>query len=108
MEEIGKLPTDEIINRLARESVPVGPIHERAEVLTDPQVLHNELIVEWEHPDLGLVRQIRPPVDFHGTPTTMLRHVEDIGGSTREMLRALGRSDDAIAQLEEAGVIFQS
>lgn len=96
VEEIGKLTSAEIISRLARESVPAGPIHERADVLTDPQVVHNELIVEWEHPDLGLVRQVRPPVDFHGTPTTMLLQVEDVGASTRETLLALGRDDAEI------------
>lgn len=105
VEEIAKIPTAEIIERLARESVPAGPIHERADVLTDPQVLHNELVVEWEHPDLGLVRQVRPPVDFHGTPTTMLHEIEDVGASTRAVLRAHGLTDDAIEQLVDDGVI---
>jgi crotonobetainyl-CoA:carnitine CoA-transferase CaiB-like acyl-CoA transferase len=106
--EIGKLTTAEVIERLARESVPAGPIHERSEVLSDPQVVHNELIVEWEHPDLGTVRQVRPPVDFHGTPTTMLHQVEDVGASTREVLRTIGCDDDDLDRLERAGVIAQS
>jgi len=105
VEEIGALATADIIERLARESVPAGPIHERADVLTDPQVVHNGLVVEWEHPDLGLVRQIRPPVDFHGTPTTMLRQVEDVGASTRSVLRDQGLDDAAIDGLVERGVI---
>ena len=108
LEEIGRLPTDEIIERLARESVPAGPIHERADVLHDPQVVHNELIVEWEHPDLGLVRQVRPPVAFSATPTTMLRHVEDIGASTRGILTDLGRTDDEIAGLSSRSIVFIS
>jgi len=106
--EIAELSTAEIIERLDRESVPAGPIHERAAVLDDPQVIHNKLIVEWEHPDLGLVRQVRPPVDFHGTPTTMLRHVEDVGTSTREILRSIGRDEATIDRLEQAGVIAQA
>lgn len=103
--EIAKLTTAEIIERLARESVPAGRINERADVLNDPQVRHNELIVEWEHRDLGPVRQVRPPVDFHGTPTTMLQHVEGLGASTVEILRSIGRTDDEIASLREAGVV---
>ena len=105
VEEIGKLTTDDIIERLARESVPAGPIHERAEVLTDPQIVHNELIVEWEHPVMGRVRQVRPPVDFHGTPTTMRCEIENIGASTRTVLRAAGLDDDRIDDLLATGVI---
>jgi len=106
--EIGKLTTADIIERLARESVPAGPIHERAAVLTDPQIVHNELIVEWEHPDLGTVRQVRPPVAFHGTPTTMLHQVEDVGASTAEVLRSIGRDEATIERLHQTGVISQS
>jgi crotonobetainyl-CoA:carnitine CoA-transferase CaiB-like acyl-CoA transferase len=105
-EEIAKLPTEEIINRFARESVPAGPVLERESVLTDPQVAHNEMIVEWDHPHMGRLRQVRPPVDFHGTPTTMLRHIDDLGESTVAILRELGRTDDDIAALVAAGTIF--
>jgi crotonobetainyl-CoA:carnitine CoA-transferase CaiB-like acyl-CoA transferase len=108
VEEVAKLTTAEAIERLARESVPAGPIHERAEVLTDPQVVHNELIVEWDHLELGLVRQVRPPVHFRGTPTTMLQEVEDIGASTLEILAAAGRSADETEYLLGAGVIRTS
>jgi crotonobetainyl-CoA:carnitine CoA-transferase CaiB-like acyl-CoA transferase len=106
IEEIGKLTTADIIERLARESVPAGPIHDRAAVLTDPQVVHNELIVEWDHPDLGRVRQVRPPVDFHGTPTTMLLEVEDVGASTRSALTDLGRTEEEIADLHDRSIVF--
>ncbi|MEZ5245419.1 MAG: CoA transferase [Acidimicrobiales bacterium] len=105
VEEIGKLTTDEAIERLARESVPAGPIHERADVLTDPQIVHNELIVEWQHPDLGRVRQVRPPVVFHGTPTTMLHQIEDIGTSTRSVLHRAGLDDARIDDLVARGVV---
>lgn len=108
VEEIGRLTTAEIIERLARESVPAGPVHDRADVLTDPQVVHNELIVEWDHPALGLVRQVRPPVEFHETPTTMRHVVEDVGASTRSVLRTHGLDDAAIDRLAADGVIVES
>ena len=108
LEEIGKLTTAEIIDRLARESVPAGPIHDRADVLTDPQVVHNELVVEWHHPALGSVRQARPAPRFHETPTTMLLEVEDVGASTRSALRAHGVADAEIDRLAAEGVIFAS
>jgi crotonobetainyl-CoA:carnitine CoA-transferase CaiB-like acyl-CoA transferase len=105
-EEIGRLPSAEIIERLARESVPAGPILEREEVLIDPQVEHNGIIVEWDHPHIGRLRQAGPPVDFHGTPTTMLCQIDDLGGSTTAVLHDLGRSDEEIAELVAAGAIF--
>jgi len=105
-EEIAKLPSVEIIERLARESVPAGPILEREEVLTDPQVQHNGIIVEWEHPRIGRLRQAGPAADFRGTPTAMVRWIDDLGGSTVDILQELGRSAADIAALTSSGVVF--
>jgi crotonobetainyl-CoA:carnitine CoA-transferase CaiB-like acyl-CoA transferase len=105
VEEIGKLPTVEILARLARESVPAGPIHDRPGVLNDPQVVHNEILIEWEHPMIGRLRQPRPAPHFDGTPTTMRCHIEDVGESTVEILRSIGCDDAEIERLLAAGIV---
>ena len=35
---------------------PYGPINTMGEVFTDPQVLHNNMIQEMDHPTLGKIR----------------------------------------------------
>jgi len=42
--------TAEWLERLDRESVPCAPILTREEVLTHPQILENEILVELDHP----------------------------------------------------------
>ncbi len=51
-----EFPTDVIMGRLREEEVPAAQVNSIDEVFTDPQVVNNELIVEWEHPDAGLMK----------------------------------------------------
>ncbi len=48
--------------------IPCGPINSFAEVLTDPQVIHNSLLVEMQHPAYGSVTVVRSPVLLSDTP----------------------------------------
>ncbi|MGH7286703.1 MAG: CoA transferase, partial [Myxococcota bacterium] len=67
LEEIRKWTTKELIERMAAEQVPVGPVYSIEEMLEDPQIRHNEVIYELEHPEAGRLRQVRPPARFSVT-----------------------------------------
>lgn len=71
--------------------VPCAPIQTRADLLTDPQVAANHLIVESVHPHAGPMRQPRPAARFAATPAGL-----------RLFAPALGEHTDAV--LEEAGI----
>ena len=56
--------TEEWITRLEAHHVPCAAVNCVDEVLSDPQIIHNQLIEEFEHPVAGLMRQPRPAAMF--------------------------------------------
>jgi crotonobetainyl-CoA:carnitine CoA-transferase CaiB-like acyl-CoA transferase len=95
----------EWLRTLDAEQVPCAPVNSRAAVLTDPQVRANELIVESEHPHAGAMRQPRPAPRFGVTPAALERPAPMLGEHTDEVLREMGMSASAIAELRAAGVV---
>ena len=90
---------------LADGDVPSGPILEKAEVLNDPQVKHNESIVTWEHPEAGTIRQARPGARFSGTPAEMRLHASAKGFDTDEILAGIGRNAEEVRALRADGTV---
>ena len=71
----------------------------------DPQVVHNDTLVEHERPWLGRVREPRPAARFSATPTSLGRHAPKLDEHTDEVLAELGHSPADIAALRAAGII---
>ena len=96
----------EWLERLDAEQVPCARINRKADVLTDPQVLANNLIIESEHPHAGKMRQARPAARFEGTPSELLRQPAPLlGEQTDVILAELGLSAQKLAELHAAGTI---
>jgi crotonobetainyl-CoA:carnitine CoA-transferase CaiB-like acyl-CoA transferase len=85
--------------------VPCAPIQTRADLLADPQVAANELIVESVHPHAGPMRQPRPAARFAGTPAELRSCAPMPGEHTDAVLEAAGIAADERAALRESGVI---
>ncbi len=97
--------TAEWLERFDAEQVPCAPILSRAELLTHPQILANELIVESEHPHAGPMRQPRPAARFDATPAEIRRPAPLLGEHTDEVLRELGLDPAEITALHKAGIV---
>ena len=104
-EGVASMSTDDAVARVIEQHVPVGPVVSRAEVLDDPQLAHNGILVEWEHPVAGPLRQTGPPVRFTEMPTPLVEQVPVLGEHTDEVLAELGRTADEIAALRAARAI---
>jgi crotonobetainyl-CoA:carnitine CoA-transferase CaiB-like acyl-CoA transferase len=100
-----EMSTAEAMAALVTADVPAGPVLTGEETLVDPQVVHNETLVEWDHPTAGTVRQPRPAARFAKTPATLAASAALVGEHNDEILGALGRSGEEIAALRERGVI---
>jgi crotonobetainyl-CoA:carnitine CoA-transferase CaiB-like acyl-CoA transferase len=95
----------EWLSKLEANDVPSAPVLSREQVLRDPQVAANDLIVESDHPHAGRMRQPRPAARFEGTPAGLHRPAPLLGEHTDEVLRELGISDKAASDLRTAGVV---
>jgi crotonobetainyl-CoA:carnitine CoA-transferase CaiB-like acyl-CoA transferase len=82
--------------RLDAAEVHCAPVLSRRELLRDPQVAANGLVVELDQPGLGRVRQARPAARFDRTPSRIRRPAPAIGEHTREILAELGDDEAAI------------
>lgn len=105
VDEFAKFNRDVILTRLVEHDVPSGPILEPTEVPENEQIRANGSLVEWEHPEAGLVRQPRSPLHFSATPTEFKTGCAQVGQHTEEIMRELGRSPDEITALRSSGVI---
>ncbi|MGH2458250.1 MAG: CaiB/BaiF CoA transferase family protein [Chloroflexota bacterium] len=104
-EKLGERGSAEWENVLNAHGIPCGPIYGIDRALDDPQVRHREMVVEREHPTLGIVRLLGLPVKLSETPGDVQRAPPLLGQHTDEILRDLGVSDDELATLRATRVI---
>jgi crotonobetainyl-CoA:carnitine CoA-transferase CaiB-like acyl-CoA transferase len=98
-------PSEEWLARLDAEQVPCAPILSRDDLLTDPQVAANEMIIESTHPSAGAMRQPRPPARFSGTPAALRIPAPTLGEHTDAILVDAGVDRSELAALRTAGVV---
>ena len=96
---------DDWVADLQQHNVPAGPINDLADVFSDPQVLHREMLLEMYHPTLGAIKQTGLPIKFSLTPGGLDRPPPLLGEHNGQILKDLGYSDAQIAEMAEKSVI---
>lgn len=97
---IQNIDAEEIATNLDAFNIPVAVVNTRDEVHLDPQVQHNQTLIDTEHPVLGKMRYPKPPVDFGARGPFPIRHAPFLGDHTREILTELKIDEDNIRRLE--------
>ena len=97
--------SEEWLERLDAAQVPCAPILSRRDLLDDPQIAANELIVESDHPHAGRIRQTRPAARFDRTPAAIVRPAPTLGEHSREILEESGFDASEISELARAGIV---
>ncbi len=95
----------EWLRRLDACDVPSAPVLRRGEVIGNEQVVARELIAEFDHPDIGRVRQPKPAARFDRTPAAIQGPAPRIGEHSAAILVSLGFDAAAIEHLAATGVI---
>jgi len=104
-ERLSKMNSEDIIEKLEKVGVPCGPIQTIEEVLTHPQVLAREAMVEVNHPNVPNLKVPAFPVKFSETPTYVRSHPPLLGEHTEEVLQEIGYDQETIEQLKSKNII---
>jgi crotonobetainyl-CoA:carnitine CoA-transferase CaiB-like acyl-CoA transferase len=98
-----KHSTSSLLAQLEEAGVPCGPVNDVAQALADPIVVERGLIVETDHPSLGIVRQLAGPVRV-GTHDPVRQRGPFFGEHTAEVVGGLlGLNDDELEGLGRNG-----
>jgi CoA:oxalate CoA-transferase len=93
------------IERLNDAGVPCGRVQSLGEAFEDPQVRHQEMVIDVEHPGHGTVKMTGFPVKLSKTPCRVNRPAPDLGSHTDEVLAEAGFSPREIEELRKEGAI---
>lgn len=102
---LGVETQDYWIARLNKAGVPAGKVLTISEVLSDPQIAAQEMVIDVEHPGHGTVRMAGFPVKLSETPCTVRRPAPDLGAHTAEVLSEIGFDDTEIERLKGTKVV---
>ena len=97
--------SDERLEQLYEADIPAGPILDREEVLVQPQVVENEMLMDLPHPKVGRTRMVATPLRFSATPAAVRHAAPQLGEHTAEILEHLGYTPEEIAALRNSEVV---
>jgi CoA:oxalate CoA-transferase len=86
-----KRPMADWIDELNKVGVPCGPIYHLAQAFADPQIRHQNMVLELEQPS-GRVKTLGFPLKLSATPAALHRPSPQLGEHTEEILINLGFS----------------
>jgi crotonobetainyl-CoA:carnitine CoA-transferase CaiB-like acyl-CoA transferase len=81
------------------------PILTFEEVFQHPQVLHRQMVIEYEHPVEGKIRQVGNPIKSSQYPFEIRTPSPAWGEHTTEVLKAIGYSEEEINHFREVKAI---
>jgi len=90
--------------RLDEEQVPCAPVLTRTQMLDHPQVQANELLVNYDHPQAGQIRQARAPARFSAAPAQPWHGAPALGEDTSALLSECGYSIADIRTMVRSGM----
>jgi len=104
--EIGKLKRSELLEKLDAADVPVGPVNDVAEILSDPQVRARGLVSSFDYPGVGEFKALGLPYKFLGWDNPVVGRPPALGEHTDSVLsELLGLSQDEISRLRSTKAV---
>ena len=83
----------------------LSPVHDSAEAFNDPQLKAREMVVEVEHPRLGVITMIGSPFKFSETPVTYRHYPPGHSEHTDEILKQHGYTAEELEELRKKRAI---
>ncbi len=91
-----KKKTKEWLEILLKEDIWCSQVNNFDEMVKDSQIIHNEMIIEIDHPVVGRVKTTGFPVWFSETPQKIYKAAPLLNGNAKEILKEICGYDDEI------------
>lgn len=98
-------PREEWLKILKEHKLICTRVQTISDLLSDPQVLENEYIMDYDHPVFGRIKTVGFPWNFSETPPSLRLPAPQLGQHTEEILLELGYSWKDISNIREQEVI---
>jgi crotonobetainyl-CoA:carnitine CoA-transferase CaiB-like acyl-CoA transferase len=96
--------TEELLDTLLEADIWAAKVQDYHDVAADPQVQHNNMIVELDHDDIGEYKTTGIPVSHSKTPGKIESPPPSPGEHTDEILKEIGYDESKISSLADEGV----
>lgn len=94
------------LQQLEEKRIPCAPVNKFSQALSDPQVLHRQMVIDLKHPDGKSTRGPGNPIKLSRSNEESFTAAPHIGQQTDQVLQELLGYDDAtIAGLREKGAV---
>ncbi|MFJ5219634.1 formyl-CoA transferase [Streptomyces sp. NPDC088354] len=99
------LPKWQVLHHLNAHNIPCGPILSTKEIIEDPSLRANDIVVDVPHPERGTYTTVGNPLKLSDSPTTIHRSPL-LGEHNHDIYHhELGIHEDELPQLRAQGVI---
>jgi formyl-CoA transferase len=103
---VARFTAEEVVARFREQDMMAVIVNTHRETFKDPQVLHNEMVLEARHHVAGNMRLVGFPIKLSDTPAALHAAPPLLGEHTGEVLgNLLGMDERAIQELCDAGVV---
>ncbi|MGH2405340.1 MAG: CoA transferase, partial [bacterium] len=90
---------------LEEADIMCAPVQSLDAAIEDPQVLHNNMVIELDHPPHGKIKIAGVPVKLSETPGQVRTPAPSIGQDTVGILEQAGYSATEIAELRRRRIV---
>jgi crotonobetainyl-CoA:carnitine CoA-transferase CaiB-like acyl-CoA transferase len=106
MEKVSGMKRDEAVDYFVAARIPVAPVYNVDEVVTDPHLIERNMFTTVDHENAGPIKVVNFPVKFSATPAYVKSAAPVIGQHNVEILQGiLGYDDSKITELRKANAI---
>ncbi|MFB6105566.1 MAG: CaiB/BaiF CoA transferase family protein [Halobacteriaceae archaeon] len=98
-------PAADVVADLVAADVQAVETATVAEMADDPQIQHNDMLIEVEHPNGGTYTTTGSPVTFSETPMEVRHRPPRLGEHGEEVLREIGYSAAEVEELVASGAL---
>ncbi len=96
---------DEWFEHLRKSDIAVAKVNTADELEQDPHLRHRQMVIEFDDPEKGKVKQIGFAVKLSDTPGSIRNLAPQLGEHTDDLLQGLGYAPERIRTLRQAGII---